>query len=172
MTRDSIKSEIENATQSLLKMAREMSYNNISHNLSFIIHKVDDGYSQVSNYFKKYALRKKINDAKPVLTLEEAINELKNYFEDIYEINLYVYKAEKTKTIIEIEITEKDRNGFIREGTPFLHCKVAIPPYADEPKQKFDINWQFGSCNSKWKMFWWKRKINQELIRLRKRHIT
>jgi len=48
-----------------------------------------------------------------------------------------------------------------------LHCKVPIPQYADQTKEKFNINWQLGTLDSKWKMFWWKQKMKQELNKIK-----
>lgn len=46
-----------------------------------------------------------------------------------------------------------------------LLCKVPIPYYADQTKEKFNINWQLGTFDHKWKMFWWKLEMKKELKR-------
>ena len=170
-TSDNIKSQLEGASQSLIKLARESSYNRISNNLKYIIRIVDQEFESVGSFFDQYKLRKKINETKPILSLDDTANDLKKYFDVIYEINLSVFKSSNTTTIIEIEIREKDETVELREGAPFLHCNVGIPPYAKN-KEKFDINWQLGTWDHKWKMFWWQRRTRREIRQLKRRHIT
>gem|GEM_PF-6784071 len=44
-----------------------------------------------------------------------------------------------------------------------LHCKVPIPQYALDSKERFDINWQLLTWEYYWKMFWWKREITKKM---------
>ncbi len=70
---------------------------------------------------------------------------------------------------MEIEILEKSEldveyRKTVLNDSPMLHCKVAIPPYSNfDKKDKFDINWQIGTFEYKWKMFWWRRKMKKKM---------
>lgn len=143
ITKENLYNQIKEATKELLEMAKERSWNKISNDVSYVIKK---GKSERMN-------------------LDSAIKQLKSEFENIYLIELYVFKAEKKETIVEIKILEKSELDFEYRKTainesPTLHCKVAIPPYIGlEEKGKFDINWQWETFEYKWKMFLWRRKI-------------
>jgi hypothetical protein len=162
MKHDTIKMDLLNASQSLLTMARDLTYNNISDNLFFLIRIVDDDYNQMSSIIERNKLRKKINESKPILTIENATKELENIFDQAYEINLYIYRVENNRTIIDIEVTIFDKSFSNKKETPIFHCKVPIPPYLYQTKEKFNINWQLGTWGFKWKMFWWKQKLNKK----------
>jgi len=95
MKYDTIKIDILNASQSLLAMAKDFTYKNISNNLIFIIRIVDNEFNQISSFNERNKLRKKLNESNPILTIENATKEIENIFDQIYEINLYIYKAEK-----------------------------------------------------------------------------
>jgi hypothetical protein len=177
--RDTLHLHIKDASQDLLRMARDHSYNRISDNLVYIISKPEQEVDQSIGFFDQYKQRKKNNDAKSTLTFDAAIKHLVEKFNDIYEIDLYVYKATHEKTIIEIGLIEKN-SDYRKAAThvPLLHNKVCIPPYALNPDipvgepqlyKKFDINWQLNTLNHRWEMFCWVFKARRNLRRLEKR---
>lgn len=143
----SIKLEIEirGTLQILLKMAKDSTWNKFSDNLKFITKKEikDD-----SEDFNKQRLDRKIeNDKKTPINLNEIMLFLHSIYEDLYEINLYIYKASAKMMIIEIQyylkssLPEKYRLETINVPS-MLHCKVAIPPWLSDKNKKFDINWE------------------------------
>lgn len=180
-TLESLPDRINDAVQDLLKMARDLSFNRISDNLFFIISKPEAEYEPSANFYEKNKLRKKLNDAKPAMTFDAAVDWLRQHFDSIYEINLIVYRAEKKKTTIEICIREK--NGVDRETPsylPMLISKVGIPPYADNSiswngynshpvRKKFDINWELNPWNHRWKLYWNYQKFKLEMWRQERR---
>jgi hypothetical protein len=167
MKSDTIKIDILNASNSLLTIARDLTHNSISDNFVFIIRIVDKDFNKISSFYERNKLRNIINNSKPVLTIDNATKELENIFDQIHEINLYIYKSENIKTIIEIEVTIFDKSISPKKEIPQLHCKVPIPPYASQTNEKFDINWQLETFGSKWKMFWWKQKTKRELNKIK-----
>lgn len=165
MKKESIYKEILEAVQSLLKLARESSYNKISDNCKFIISEIKHSDE---NFFERNKIRKTVNNKKTPKPLIDIIAELENLYSNLYDVNLYVYKANKNLTIIEIQYfpstsLDIEYQKTIATKETMLHCKIAIPPYASDNKEKFDINWQLGTLNHKWKMFWWKRKTKKHL---------
>ncbi len=165
MKKENLYKEIWDAVQSLLKMARESSFNKISDNCKFIISKIKHSDK---NFFEQNKIRKIDNDKKTPKPLTDTIVELEIIYANLYDVNLYVYKAESHSTIIEIQYfprslhdVEYQRISATQET--MLHCKVAVPPYASDNKEKFDINWQLGTLNHTWKMFWWQRKTKKYL---------
>lgn len=160
--RGNFEERIKSATQSLLEMARKHSWNEISDELKYVIRKIEPSQSNYSNSFEAASHRKKILESKSPLNLSQAIKELIVDFENIYLIELYVFKSSKEVSIIEILFLEKSgleekyRNS-VKENAPMLHCKVPIPPYISSANnKKFDINWQLETIEHRWKMFWWK----------------
>lgn len=170
MKKESLYYEISDAVQSLLQMARDSSFNHISDNCTFIISEIK--YDE-KNFFNQDKIRKKDNNKKTPKPLTDIIVELETLYPNFYDINLYVYKAGKNSTILEIQYFPRssldlDYQKLTEMQETMLHCKVALPRYALDKKEKFDINWQLGTLNHRWKMFWWQRKIKWEIKRLLK----
>lgn len=165
MKKENLYKEISDAVQSLLKMARESSFNNISDNCKFIISEIKHSDK---NFFEQNKIRKIDNDKKTPKPLIDTIVELETMYANLYDINLYVYKADSHSTIIEIQYFPRSSHDLEYQKISatqetMLHCKVAVPVYASDNKEKFDINWQLGTLNHKWKMFWWQRKTKKYL---------
>jgi hypothetical protein len=165
MKKESIYTEISNAVQRLLKLARDSSFNDISDDCMFIISEIKHSDK---NFFEQYKIRKLINDKKTPKILTDMIGELESLYANLYDVNLYVYKASKYSTIIEIQYFPRssldiEYQKISATQETMLHCKVAIPAYASDNKERFDINWQLGTINHKWKMFWWQRKTKKYL---------
>jgi hypothetical protein len=136
-------------------MARDSSFNNISDNCKFIISEIKHSDK---NFFEQNIIRKIDNEKKTSKPLTDIIVELETLYSNLYDVNLYVYKSEKNSTLIEIQYFPRSSLNIEcpkKSTTPetTLHCKVVIPLYTSENKEKFDINWQHGTLNHKWKIF-------------------
>ncbi|HMS67974.1 MAG TPA: hypothetical protein PKD18_07540 [Saprospiraceae bacterium] len=165
MKKENINMDIADTVKSLLKMARDSSFNRISDNCSYIISEIKHSDK---NFFEQTKIRKLYNDKKTPKSFADIIADLEKLYPDLYDVNLYVYKADKDSTIIEIQYFPRSSHDTeyqkISAGQEtMLHCKVALPSYASEKKDKFDINWEHGTLNHKWKMFWWRRKTKKYL---------
>jgi hypothetical protein len=165
MKKENLYKEISEAVQSLLKMAHDSSFNKISDNCKFIISEIK--YND-KNFFEQNKIRKTDNVKKTPKPLTDIIIELEMLYTNLYDVNLYVYEAGKYSTIIEIQYFPRSSLEIEYQKTSttqetMLHYKVAIPAYASDNKNKFDINWQLGTINHKWKMFWYQRKIKKHL---------
>jgi len=165
MKKENLYKEISDAVQSLLKMARDSSFNNISDNCKFIISEIKHSDK---NFFEQNKIRKIDNDKKTPKPLTDTIVELETMYANLYDVNLYVYKADSHSTIIEIQYFPRSSHDseyqkISATQETMLHCKVAVPAYASDNKEKFDINWQLGTLKHKWKMFWWQRKTKKHL---------
>jgi len=113
-------------------------------------------------------MRKKINRKKIPKTLSEILPVLDKWYSDLYEIDLHIYKATRRVTIVEIQYLLKSTLDLkyrtkVLSDEPMLHCKVPIPQYALDSKERFDINWQLLTWEYYWKMFWWKREITKKM---------
>lgn len=155
-------------TQALLAMARKHAWNKISPPYSYVIRKLDESLSTGLNFHAERKLRNRQIQLAPVLSLEAVIIALNGFYDKIHLIELCVFKAGKKGTILEIFVVEKDDDLRNSKGEPpMLHCKVPIPPYIDSiPKngikpepRKYDINWELGTFEYHWKMFWERLKL-------------
>lgn len=163
ITQENLNLKLQDATSKLLEMARNLTWNKISNNVKFLIKKVRVKEA-AENLFEEIRIRKKLLNSKEKLNLDTAVNQLNLEFENIYLIDLYIFKADKKETIVEIEVLEKSELDIeyrktILDNPPMLHCKVAMPPYIGfEKKKEFDINWQLETIEYKWEIFFWRIK--------------
>jgi hypothetical protein len=168
MSKETLEQKLKDATKSLLKMAQDSTYKIISSNCRFILSEIKD---EEGNFDTRRRQRKKINDKKVPQSMQQLLPQLLDLYVNFYDINLHVYKALKNETIVEIAYYPKssldaDYKERVINNQPMLHCKVAVPMYASENKQKFDINWEHEPLHHKWKMYWWRRKIDKELRKM------
>lgn len=171
MNKKSIYVDLKFATEKLLETARGHSWNEISDNCLYITTEIQDAEGR--NFHELRKLRKKANDDKTPESLEKVTTRLIKIFGNLYELDLLIYKSTKVVTVIEIQYYLKsyyNNRHFedLKEKSPMLHSKVAIPPYSKSGKEKFDINWELGGLRHKWNMFWWQKKIKKELKKLNK----
>ena len=95
-----LENKIQEATSSLIDMATNICWNKISRNCVYILSEIDESIGK--NFFEQAKNRKKINDKKVPKTLSAIVSELTTIFENLYDINLYIYKSLSNKTIIKI----------------------------------------------------------------------
>jgi len=163
LIKENIYIDLKNGTEKLLEIARDLSYTLISDNCLYIISEIKDSDKR---FHERDQLRKKENGLKVPKTLVNILLELNVLYPNFYDVNLYIYKAAKQMTIIEIQYYPRssldlEYQQFTQTKETMLHCKVSHPAYYSERNEKFDINWEFGPLNHIWKMFWWKRKLNK-----------
>ena len=71
---------------------------------------------------------------------------------------MYIYKSKKESTIIEIQyypksLLESEFYETVKNNNPMLHCKVGIPNYRKNDREKFDVNWELGGIRHEWNIF-------------------
>ncbi|WP_298903488.1 hypothetical protein [uncultured Psychroserpens sp.] len=151
VTKNNLEQNLKEATSSLLEMARNSCWNKISDNTSYII-------SEIKNGEPNRTERKKANDKKIPKSLGKITTELKAFYENLYDINLHIYKSKKDKTIIEIQYypkssLESDFYETVKNNDPMLHCKIGLPNYRRNDTNKFDVNWELGGIRYEWNSF-------------------
>lgn len=152
---------MKEATSTLLEMARNSCWNKISGNTSYIISEI---INDERNFFDKRIERKKANEKKKSKSLEQITAELKDIYENLYDINLYIYKSEKESSIIEIQYypkssLESEFYETVKDNDPMLHMKIGIPPYVNNKTEKYDVNWELGGIIYEWNLFWSRLKF-------------
>jgi hypothetical protein len=172
LKRETIYTELSDSTLQLLNQVRSLTFNHFSNTCLYIL-------TEITNIDKNYINETKIrineNKGKLPQPLHQIVQVLEKMYSDLYDVNLYVYKAKKEVTIVEVQyflrssIDLKFRDQCAEVET-MLHSKVCLPPYFipaatsyTDYAEKFDIHWQFGTLNHKWRMFWWSRRVNSEL---------
>ena len=151
VTKNNLEQNLKEATFTLLEMARNSCWNKISDNTSYII-------SEIKNDIPNKTERKKINHKKKAKSLEKITAELKAFYENLYDINLYIYKSKKESTIIEIQYYQKsslepDFYETVKNNNPMLHSKIGLPNYRKNDTEKFDVNWKLGGIRHEWNSF-------------------
>ncbi|MCT2409375.1 hypothetical protein NZD88_17635 [Chryseobacterium antibioticum] len=170
MNPESLEENIQIIAVKLIKLAEDQCWNKISHHLTFI---VSDFNEFGENFHERRKLRNKVNRYKTPLPLDKAIKMLKNEYHDLYDINLYIYKALQNETIIEIQYFRKSNMESayyekIKNDTPMLHAKIAYPHYAWN-EGKFDVNWESKEgLRHYWKSFLYEFKCGRKIKKLKK----
>ncbi|WP_281234626.1 hypothetical protein [Flavobacterium gelatinilyticum] len=171
--KNNIEQEIQNLTNSLLEMVNTYCWNTISKNVVYITSNISETDIAGENAFVHRRNRNTANKKKTPKSFNEAIADLEKIYDSVYDINLYVYKAEKKLTILDIRYFLKseldpDFLSVVADNPSMLHCKITHPPYRNE-NHKFDVNWELGGLRHNWNMFWYKRKF-KKLERARRYH--
>lgn len=164
MTKDTFQKEIKEAVPKLLDLARELAWNKISDNCKFIMTEIK---GSERNFHVQRVLRKKENDKKVPVTFLEIMPSLQNLYDNLYDINLHIYRADKYLTVVDFRYYPKsslnqDYRQSVLDKPPMLHFKIATPPWLMDKKQKFDINWEHKQWLINWKLFWARQKLKQQ----------
>ena len=146
VTNNNLEQNLKEATSTLIEMAKKSCWNKISVNTSYIISEI---VNDNKDLFYSRIERKKANDIKSPKTLKQITFDLKAVYDNLYDLNLYIYKSEKDKTIIEIQYYLKSslKSEFyeaVKDNEPMLHVKIKIPPYVNNTEEKYDVNWELG----------------------------
>jgi len=162
--KDNLENIISDLSSKLLDMATDICWNKIRRNCQYILSEIDE--NQGENFFERAKIRKRVNEQKKPKSLKEIVMDLNLIYENLYDINLYIYNAKRNETIIEIRYFlktshTKDYYPVIKNNESMLHCKVAMPPYHIEGK-KFDVNWELGGFRHEINMMW--SKMNRKKI--------
>ncbi len=159
MKKESLELDIVVSTKRLLELAGKKTWNTISDKCEYILSEIKNtGIHSVNQNMEEHQEKAYKN---PV-DLPIAITELERLYENLYDVNLYIYLAMKDKTIIEVQYYLKTSldpvfRARVINNEPMLHCKLPLPPYlTDKSEKKFDIHWQLSTIHHKWNMFWWK----------------
>ncbi|WPO89118.1 hypothetical protein [Chryseobacterium sp. HR92] len=159
MNRESLRDSINICITNLLGLAKINCWNTISPNLFFILSDFNEFKEQDPT--EQRMSRNRINNSKTLLTLDSALDILHKECNDLYDVNLYIFRANKRETIIEIQYYRKsnfdtDYFAVVKDNPPMFHSKVPMPVYAWEGS-KFDINWESGGgIYHDWKSFLWR----------------
>jgi hypothetical protein len=164
MSLSTFQNEIEEAVSKLLNLARELTYNKISNNCKFILTEIKDSDE---NFHAQRQLRKKENDKKVPVTLGELMANLQSLYDNLYDINLHIYRANKEMTIIDFRYypkssLDKDYLMKVLHNPPMLHCKVAQPPWLFDKREKFDVNWEHYQGRNTLSRLWMKLKLKTQ----------
>ena len=172
MNRESLKDSINICITNLLQLAEINCWNAISPKLFFILS--DFNEFEGSDFSEQRISRNRINNSKTLLTLDLALEILQKEFDDLYDVTLYIFRANTGETIIEIQYYRKsnfdaDYFAVVKDNPPMFHSKIAMPVYAWEG-EKFDVNWESGGgIHHEWKIFLWRNFLYRLKIKKFKR---
>lgn len=128
------------ATNTLLELARETCWNTLSNDCVYLINRISESDD-------KEIKKKKLPRSTELLTLEELAVELEKLYPQIYDICFFIYQAEKSRTIIEVQYfpksaLEPDFLLEVQDQAPMIHHKIKTPPYWRDKTKPFDVNWE------------------------------
>ena len=154
MTKETLFTDLTKASNSLLQLARELSFNTISDNCLFIISEIPN---ELIDAETKRRISNRKNRTKKPVELNEAIADIEILYPILHDLNLVIYKSKKNLTIIDIRYfsrnsLELEYRKLVENNTPMLHSKVSFPPYHKEG-EKVGINWETGNLRHHWNMF-------------------
>jgi hypothetical protein len=143
MTKETLASDLIEASKALVELAKEICWNEISDDYLYILTEIQNSSDNFEVQQKRRALE---NSKKIPGKMQSVILELEILYSNIYDINLHIYEAQSDKTIIEIRYFVKSSldpayEEKVIDTSPMLHCKVAHPPSLQEG-EKFDVNWE------------------------------
>lgn len=151
---ETLEEDLKLMADALLRTARDHTFNRLSDNCKFILSEIrtDDPYVPAD---KK---RKEENDRKEPLPLTELVPVIRDFYLDIYDINLYVYRSFKDLTVIDIRYflkssLDKEFAAQVVDRQPMSHSKLIMPPFLTDKKTKFDINWEHQVFRNKIRFF-------------------
>ncbi len=144
LTKDTLQYDIAEAIPRLLDIARESTWNKISDNCKFILTEISN---DVENAHQRRVRNKKENDKKTPLSLAELMPTLQKLYDNIYDINLHIYRSRPGMTVIDIRYYLKsslddEYRQKVLYNEPMLHCKVSMPPWLGDKWEKFNVNWE------------------------------
>jgi hypothetical protein len=168
MTQIAFKESLSTTITNLLTLAKEITYNNISDSCTFILSEIKNS-DPISYEGQKTRILE--NNKKTHLDFEAVFISLEKMHPELYDINFYIHKSSKNLTIIDIRYYLKSSLGDelslnAKDDEPMFHCKIYLPPYLSDKKEKFDINWEHQVIRTKWKLFWVKKKFENESRRV------
>ena len=154
MTKETLFTDLTDASNSLLQLARELSFNTISDNCLYIISEIP---KEIFDKGAKRRISKRKGRIKKPVELNEVIADMEILYPILYDVNLVIYKSKKNITIIEIRYFSRNSldveyRKLVENNPPMLHCKVVYPPYHKDG-EKVDINWEIGNLRHHWNMF-------------------
>jgi hypothetical protein len=145
MSKQTLETDLKRSLANLFKLVEKFCWNKLSQNCLYIISDFNEFDSPNHNEYCK--TRKAVNRKKNPQDLHYAIHELEKEYSDLYDITLYVFRAKRNLTIIEIQYFRKsnlDQDHFatIKDSPPMFHTKISSPIYARDHDIKFDVNWE------------------------------
>src|SRR5579871_4069993 len=148
--------EIQESIPKLIELARSLTWNKISENYKFILSEIRNSDK---DFHEQQKIDKKKNDKKIPITFAELTPTLQRLYASLYDIHLQIYRSTKSMTIIDFRYylkssLEETYRQKILSNPPMLHCKVPMPPWLSDGKEKFDINWVHRQWLKSWKLFW------------------
>jgi hypothetical protein len=139
------------STNTLLELTRETCWNTLSNDCVYLI-------TRISESDDREIKKKKLPRNTELLTLEELAVELEKLYPQIYDLCFFIYQAQKSRTIIELQYFPKsalDQEFLlkVKDQSSMIHYKIKIPPYWQDRTKPFDVNWELGGFRHHWYLF-------------------
>jgi hypothetical protein len=130
MSKQTLEIDLKRSLGNLFKLVEDSCWNKVSQNCLYIISDFNELDSPDHKDYLK--IRKTINNKKKPQNLQSAIKQLDKEYDDLYDITLYVFKAKRKLTIIEIQYYRKSNFNqeyfvTVKNNPPMFHAKISRP---------------------------------------------
>lgn len=143
---------IKATTKCLIELGKEVCTNTFYPTIYYVRRDVDVLQCQNAYEEQKSRLNSLIHGK--LLTVDELSKEIEESKTTMHWVDFLLYYSSCHITVIIVEFIQTPNNDSNTELN--FHCSI-YPPIRDvDTKEKFDLNWQYNTYLSKWKIFLWK----------------
>lgn len=139
-----IKLNLQNTTERLLSIAKDICFNTISHKVLYFMRTLDN-YNQKPSLYEYERENYKLFNERNFLSLEELVRKIEKHKKFLTWVDLSLYFSSEEETIILVEVIfTKRRFIFWHKFSSELnfHCGIRLPDdYTSKTNQKIDANW-------------------------------
>ena len=140
-----LRTRVSALSEKLIQLVKDACINELSANHVFVLRMINGDNNE--SLIEQRRTRIIENEMSNHLSLAEVSERIAEIIHDVYDLNLFIHKAEKERTVFEVGYVLKssfdtDYQSQVKEISPMFHAKLRLPPNLSEG-QKFDVNWEF-----------------------------
>ncbi|MFT5779729.1 MAG: phosphoribosylformylglycinamidine (FGAM) synthase PurS component [Crocinitomicaceae bacterium] len=156
MTLGKFTENISELVEKVSELAERFCTNSVSDNYEYIHSEIE--INPRRNLQIERIERIKANNKKETLSLETACLFLFKKYSDLFDINVCIHRSHRSKTVIDIRYLlksslESSEREVEENVEPMYHAKLTNPPYLLKEGEKYDVNWEHRTFNTRWRLY-------------------